>query len=87
MWRFIFKKVLSGVTVLITIIVLISSIIYLAPVDPARLTFGQRSDNQMVEAKQNELGLNQPLTVQLSNYLADISPFVITNTASRYASK
>ena len=30
--------------VLVSAVVLISSIIYLAPVDPARLTFGQRSD-------------------------------------------
>lgn len=52
----------------------ITSIIYLAPVDPTRLTFGQRSDAATVEAKQKELGLDQSLPVQLYRYLVDLSP-------------
>lgn len=60
-------------------IVLVSAIIYLAPVDPARLTFGQRMDNSSVELKQKELMLDQPLWKQMTAYLNDISPIGIVD--------
>jgi peptide/nickel transport system permease protein len=56
------------------VVLIITGIIYVAPVDPTRLTFGQRSDNATVQAKKKELGLDQPLYVQLLMYLNDISP-------------
>lgn len=63
------------------VILLVSSIIYLAPVDPARLTFGQRADVETVKAKKEALGLDEPLYYQLGYYLRDISPinFIRTN--------
>lgn len=65
-------------------IVLISSIIYLAPVDPARLTFGQRTEGAALERKQAELFLDQPLHVQMLKYLHDVSP-VGYGDGQRYA--
>ena len=59
---------------MVLVVLIITSIIYLAPVDPTRLTFGQRSDNATVKAKKKELGLDQPLYVQLALYINDISP-------------
>ena len=63
-----------GFLVMVLVVITITSIIYLAPVDPTRLTFGQRSDAATVEAKQKELGLDQSLPVQLYRYLVDLSP-------------
>lgn len=74
MFPFILKRLSYGFFVLVFVITIISSIIYLAPVDPARLTFGQRSDAATVESKEKELGLNQPLYVQLLWYLNDLAP-------------
>lgn len=66
---------------MILVIITISSIIFLAPVDPAQLTFGQRSDVSTVKAKTAELGLDKSLGAQLGMYLADISPIsIITET-------
>lgn len=59
------------------VVLIISSIIYLAPVDPERLTFGQRYDAKTLELKRQELGLDQPLYVQLAFYLRDISPIAV----------
>ena len=59
------------------VMLIITSIIYLAPVDPTRLTFGQRSDNATVQAKKKELGLDQPLYWQLLYYINDVSPLSI----------
>lgn len=81
MIRFLIKRFTMGILVLCSVIVLISSIIYLAPVDPARLTFGQRSDNNTVLLKQKELGLDQPLTTQMVRYLRDLSPMIIIRSS------
>jgi len=72
--------------VLVSAVVLISSIIYLAPVDPARLTFGQRSDGAAVERKQAELFLDKPLHIQMLYYINDISPIGFGDGA-RYAKR
>ena len=74
MINFILKRLLYGSVVMVLVVLIITSIIYLAPVDPTRLTFGQRSDNATVKAKKKELGLDQPLYVQLALYINDISP-------------
>ncbi len=81
-FSYITKRILSGLAVLIAVVLIITSIIYLAPVDPTQLTFGQRADEATVEQKRKELGLNEPLYVQLGMYLRDISPISMhQNTA------
>lgn len=80
----LFYTLVSAVLVLVSAVVLISSIIYLAPVDPARLTFGQRSDSASLERKQKELFLDKPLHMQMLYYLNDVSP-VGYGDGTRYA--
>ncbi|MCB0647146.1 MAG: ABC transporter permease [Saprospiraceae bacterium] len=82
--KFLLTRFLSGVVILVSVVVLISSIVYLAPVDPARLTFGQRSDAGTVELKRKELGLDQSLSNQMLSYLADISPLVVTSQPQNF---
>jgi peptide/nickel transport system permease protein len=77
MVKYIFRKLMYGFLVLILVVVLVSSIIFLSPVDPTRLTFGQRSDTATMKAKQAELGLDQPLYIQLGKYLNDVSPISV----------
>jgi len=74
MLRYVLKRLMSGILVIITIVILITTIIFLAPVDPAQLTFGQRAETGAVAAKRTALGLDKPLYVQLYYYLRDISP-------------
>jgi len=81
MLRYVVNKLLYGMLVLILVVVGVSAIVFLAPVDPAQLTFGQRSDVATVQAKSAELGLDQPLHVQLLQYLGDLAPVsVLKNT-------
>jgi len=74
---YILRRLAYGVLVMILVVATITGIIFLAPVDPAQLTFGQRSDVSTVKAKTVELGLDQPLFVQLGKYLADLSPLSV----------
>ena len=74
MWQYIIKKIAYGFIIIVTVVCTISSIIYLSPVDPARLSFGQLSDAKTVESKRKSMGLDQPLSKQLLYYLRDLSP-------------
>jgi len=74
---YILRRLAYGFLVMILVVATITGIIFLAPVDPAQLTFGQRSDVSTVKAKTAELGLDQPLFVQLGKYLADLSPLSV----------
>ncbi|MFN0175650.1 MAG: ABC transporter permease [Saprospiraceae bacterium] len=71
------RRLAYGILVMILVVTTISGIIFLAPVDPAQLTFGQRSDVSTVKAKTAELGLDQPLYIQLGMYLSDLSPISV----------
>ena len=77
MISYIFRKLGYGIVVLFLVVLTISSIIFLSPVDPAELTQGQRTDTQTIEAVQKEFGLDQPLYIQLAMYLRDVSPIDI----------
>jgi len=77
MFFYLLRRLAYGLLVLVLVVTTITGIIFLAPVDPAQLTFGQRSDVSTVQAKTAELGLDQPLYVQLGRYLADLSPISI----------
>lgn len=74
MLRYIAKRLMAGLLVVVAIVVLITTIIFLAPVDPAQLTFGQRAETGAVSAKRKALGLDKSLPVQMGYYLRDISP-------------
>jgi len=74
------KKTLYSLLVLLLVVCMVSGIVFMAPVDPAQLTFGQRSDTATVEAKKAELGLEKPLYVQLLGYMADLSPVSIMDS-------
>jgi len=77
MFSYFLKSLLSSVIVLLLVVIFITSIIYSSPVDPTRLTFGQRMDEETVELKKKELGLDLPLIDQIRLYIADISPISI----------
>ncbi|MBK9328304.1 MAG: ABC transporter permease [Sphingobacteriales bacterium] len=77
MYKFILTKFFYGILVLIGVIFVIFALFNLLPVDPARLTLGQRADVESVEAINKELGLDQPKYIQFALYLNDLSPIAV----------
>lgn len=77
MIRFILKRLGYGVIVLIGVVSVVFSLFNFLPVDPARLTLGQRADVESVEAIRKELGLDKPKWQQYLMYLNDVSPLAI----------
>ncbi|HPA36487.1 MAG TPA: ABC transporter permease [Chitinophagales bacterium] len=77
MYKFIFQKFFYGILVLIGVVFIIFGLFNILPVDPARLTLGQRADVESVEAINKELGLDKPKAVQFALYLNDLSPVAV----------
>jgi len=84
---YILRKLAYGILVMVLVVTVITGIIFLSPVDPAQLTFGQRADVATVKAKTTELGLDKPLQVQLGMYLSDISPIFIVHKTPQNVEK
>ncbi len=77
MFSLLLNRLLYGLIVLILVVIIITAIVYAAPVDPTRMTFGQRMDEKTVSLKRNQLGLDKPYHIQLIRYLQDLSPIYI----------
>lgn len=71
------KKFLYGFAVMAGVIVVVFLLFNVLPGDPARMTMGQRSDVQSLEAVRKEFGLNRSRPVQFFLYINDLSPLGI----------
>jgi ABC-type dipeptide/oligopeptide/nickel transport system permease component len=60
------------IPVIMGVTILIFTIMYLIPGDPAKMMLGPDSTPEQVAAKQQELGLNDPYFVRLGNYVGGI---------------
>jgi peptide/nickel transport system permease protein len=72
--KFILKRLLSGILVIIGVVVFIFILFNVLPVNSARMTLGQRTDAASVKAIERELRLNLPWYTRLMYYFNDISP-------------
>ncbi len=74
MIRYFSIRFLYGFLVLLGAIVVVFFIFNVLPGDPVAMMAGQRTDVSTREKIREELGLNDPLGVQLLNYVNDLSP-------------
>jgi peptide/nickel transport system permease protein len=77
MWKYALNKSLYGMAVLVGIIVVVFFLFNVLPGDPARMTQGQRSDIQSLEAVRKEFGLDKPVYIQFLYYINDLSVIAI----------
>ncbi len=83
MLRYIIKKVLYGLLLMLGVVTLVFFLFSVLPSDPARMMMGQRSDLETEEAIRKEMGLDLPLGVQYLAYLNDVSPLSWHKTADK----
>ncbi len=72
--KYIINKSLYGLAVLAGVVVVVFFLFNILPADPARMTQGQRSDVQSLEAVRKEFGLDKPVHIQFYYYVNDLSP-------------
>lgn len=81
MLRYILKKILYGILLMLGVVTLVFFLFTVLPSDPARMMMGQRSDLETEEAIRKSMGLDLPLGIQYVAYLNDVSPISWHKTA------
>lgn len=69
MLKYISKRIIYLIPVLIGIVLLVFTIMYFSPGDPAKLILGDRAPEEQVAALRHEMGLDLPYYQQLFNYI------------------
>lgn len=72
MGRYILRRLLQMIPVILGVTILIFTIMYLIPGDPVRLMLGAEPTPAQIAAKRQELGLNDPYLVRLGKYVEGI---------------
>lgn len=69
MGRYILKRLMTMIVILIAAATLIFTLMYLVPGDPARVQLGIDIPEEILQAKRHELGVDRPYIVQLGSFL------------------
>ena len=69
MWRYVIKRILWLIIIAICVAILIFTVLYFVPRDPAEVAAGANATEDEIEYQRHVLGLDQPFFVQLGTYL------------------
>lgn len=72
MKRYIVKRLLSTIPILIIVSIVIFFIVHLTPGDPARVMLGEGATEEAVEKLRESMGLNDPVIVQYFKWVRDV---------------
>lgn len=72
MGRYILRRLLQMIPVVLGVTILVFTILYFIPGDPVRLLLGAEPTPAQVAAKRQEMGLNDPYLVRLGKYVGGI---------------
>lgn len=72
MWKYFVKRLLWMVVIMLCVTVVIFTITYFTPGDPARIIMGTSATETEVAAKRAQMGLDQPFLVQMATYFKSV---------------
>ncbi len=72
MHRYIMKRLLYFIPVLIGVSFIVFTIMYLTPGCPATIRLGDQATDAQVERMREQMGLNDPFIVQYWNYISGV---------------
>ena len=72
MFKYIGKRLLYLILVLLGVSFIVFTLLYISPGDPARIMLGEAATEEACEALREQLGLNDPFFVRYFNYIKDI---------------
>lgn len=72
MLKFIFRRLLYLVFVLMGVSLIVFTLLYFTPGDPAQMILGEAADAESIELLREEMGLNDSYIVQYGNYILNI---------------
>jgi peptide/nickel transport system permease protein len=71
--RFIARRLLSAIPVLLGVVILVFVLARVIPGDPCRAALGERATKEICDAYIARVGLDQPIPVQLVRYIGDLA--------------
>lgn len=72
MYKYIIKRLLMLIPVIIGVTFIVFFILNLSPGDPAAIILGDQASAEALAMKREELGLNDPLVIRYANYMSDM---------------
>lgn len=72
MLRYFIKRLLWMIPTTIGVVILVFTLLYLTPGDPAAVVLGDGATEEALIAQREALGLDKPYIVQLANYFEDV---------------
>ena len=73
MLKYIIRRIIAMIPVVIGITFLVFMIMQLAPGDPVQMILGDNASPEAVEAMRDEMGLNDNVLVQYGRYLVNLA--------------
>ena len=72
MLRFLAGRIFQSAFILLGVTIITFGLLYLIPVDPARMIAGRSATPQTVESIRHQLGLDRSIPVQYARYLGNL---------------
>lgn len=72
MARYIIKRLLITIPIIVLVAILVFSLLYFTPGDPAVIILGDQATTEQLDAYREYLGVNDPYIVQLGRYLKSL---------------
>ena len=72
MGKYIIKRLLYMIPVLIGVIIIVFSILYFTPGDPAKMVLGMTATEEQLAQYRAEIGIDKPYLIQLFNYFKNL---------------
>lgn len=69
MFKYVLKRLLYLIPVLVGTSLIVFTLLYFTPGDPAKMILGEQAEQQEIEALREDLGLNDPFFAQYGKYL------------------
>lgn len=71
MLRYFLKRLLWMIPIILAVAIVVFTLMTFCPGDPAEIILGSEATDDALQAKRDELGLNDPFFVRLARYLSD----------------
>lgn len=72
MYRYILKRILSMIPVLLGVTIIVFTLMYISPGSPAAIMLGTEATPEGIAKMEEEMGLNDPYLVRLGRYIAAV---------------
>jgi len=72
MWKYIVKRLIALIPVILGVTLLVYLIMYMAPGDPAKSILGEQASPEAIAALRLQMGLDDPILVQYARYIIGV---------------